>query len=191
LAAAALAATTGNAIVVITGAYDNAGAHAVTGVTDTAGNGYNRCGAVYTEGSNSQMEIWVAYNITGNASNVVTATWADGMNNRRILAIQYSGMLTSATPCDGAFAPAGAYDGSSPYTSTSANTAVNGEMVVGGYYSDSTLTYVASSPTSLRVYGTDYAGADNLIASAGAGTTALTSTTTIGTMIIARAFKPQ
>jgi hypothetical protein len=191
LAASAFSATTGNAIVVGAACWNSGGAQNISGVADTAGNSYARCGSIYSEGANSRMEIWVAYNVTGNAANVVTATWAAAVGDRRIVALQYSGMLASGSPCDADFDPAGVYDSASPYTSTADTTAVNGEMVVGMFYSDAALTYTNGTATTKRVSGDDYAGADNLVASAGSASVSLASAAGQPTTIIARAFKPQ
>lgn len=94
IAASAINATGGNLIV---GAvkYEGASSTTVT-VADTAGNTYT----VLTGRKHSTANLWVypfyARNITGNASNVVTATFGASQQYRGIAVAQYSGLDTGA-----------------------------------------------------------------------------------------------
>ncbi len=69
----AMSTTTGRTLVAFFRHDPNAGA-AITGVTDTAGNAYTKDAAASgTDLYSALMTAWYAYNITGNASNVITA----------------------------------------------------------------------------------------------------------------------
>jgi hypothetical protein len=89
LALTAFSTTSGNAIIV--GAFDYDGT-SVSGVTDTASNTYVYCG----KDPSNYMEVWAAYNITGNSSNVITITWASATTARRGSAHQVSGIAASS-----------------------------------------------------------------------------------------------
>ena|GEM_PF-6624324 len=71
----------------------------ITAVTDTAGNTYTEA-ASYTDGGVRQS-IYYAYNITGNASNVVTVTFSQECLYRICAQHEYSGALTT-DPLDSA-----------------------------------------------------------------------------------------
>lgn len=93
IAAAAASHVTGNLLVV--GVRSGSGTVTTT-VTDTAGNTYRRIG--HSSGSStSTLQLWFANNITGNASNVVTATFSSALQFRGIVVVEYSGQAT-ATP---------------------------------------------------------------------------------------------
>lgn len=85
----AFSATSGNCIAVAVSTYENTAV--VSSVTDTAGNTYTRVRGDTHSFAGSQ-EIWVAKNITGHASNVVTATFSASVaSGRRINVSQFSG----------------------------------------------------------------------------------------------------
>ena len=50
----------------------------VTSVTDTAGNTYTQCGTQSTDGGSNKIQLWRAFNITGNAANVLTPHLGSG-----------------------------------------------------------------------------------------------------------------
>lgn len=79
VAASAQNHTTGNLIVVAVYGYDSTSTlyPTVTGVTDTAGNTYYQ--AEHFNNLSVAQEIWYAYNITGHASNVVTASYSSSV----------------------------------------------------------------------------------------------------------------
>lgn len=93
-ASPAISITTGNTIVACFGA--DTTAWSVTGIADTAGNTYVKA---VNSSSNYREEIWVATNVVGHASNVVTATFSTAVSFRSVCVMQYSGVAT-ASPVD-------------------------------------------------------------------------------------------
>jgi hypothetical protein len=97
---AAKAAATGNTIVVFV--FSNIGGYqhapiSITGITDTAGNTYTKITTGNNaEGYNEQVEMWYATNITGNASNIVTATFSESVSNSTIQTMEFSGLGTAS-----------------------------------------------------------------------------------------------
>ena len=90
IAAGALNTTTGNALFVfITQEYP---AITITGIADTASNTYVSNAACKIDTDRGTAEIWWSLNVTGNASNVVTATFSGMGAYRRIAVVQYSGV---------------------------------------------------------------------------------------------------
>lgn len=67
-----------------------------TSVTDTAGNTWNQ--AVHIADANTMLEIWYAYNITGNASNAVTCNFNTSSTYRAASQNQFSGVATLCDP---------------------------------------------------------------------------------------------
>ncbi len=87
VASSAFVATAGNTIAVAAGTYFSDAV--VSTVTDTAGNTYAKKHERKTQGS---VEIWVATNVTGHATNVVTVTFTASVGSRRSLCLaQFSG----------------------------------------------------------------------------------------------------
>src|SRR6266542_3306955 len=70
---------TGNLVVV--GVHTLTSTDAVSTVTDTAGNSYQRAGTKVSSAAGGSGEIWYATNVTGNASNVVTVTFGASAPN--------------------------------------------------------------------------------------------------------------
>lgn len=94
-ASSALAMTTGNCIVAAFRSGLNG--RNISTVTDTAGNTYTRVAANgVPDGPATVLEVWVATNITGHASNVVTGTFAVGDGSNYSIAVaQLSGVAVS------------------------------------------------------------------------------------------------
>jgi hypothetical protein len=87
--------TTGNLLVV--GVKWEGGGITVNSVTDTAGNTYTPLTARNNGGGDPSFQAFYAKNITGNASNILTATFSNSSPNFTwIAAFQYSGCDTSA-----------------------------------------------------------------------------------------------
>ena len=93
IAAAAANHTGGNLLVVMLKWEGNV---ALSSVTDTAGNTYTL--KTRSNGTTYSTQIAYAWNITGNAANVVTATWAAAVTWKVISVEQYSGAATAADP---------------------------------------------------------------------------------------------
>lgn len=97
VASAAKNTTTGNLLAVCVTTQEGAGSTTIDSVADTAGNTYT-AGTHYGAGGGGGMARWFyAYNITGNASNVVTATMSGNTRYKAIFQIEISGLDTSAS----------------------------------------------------------------------------------------------
>jgi len=115
----AFSVTTGNLIVV---GVRNDGGGAVTGVSDTAGNTYTQISAIVP------YSLFYAKNITGNASNVITASFGASIFNA-IDAVQYSG-LDKTSPLDATATGTGS--GSTTITSGTFSTSSADQIIVAG-----------------------------------------------------------
>lgn len=124
IASTAFAATTGNMITVMV---YWAGAATVT-VTDTAGNTYNALGAQVSNGIGGLAQMFYAYGITGNASNVVTATFSVATTARNLILEQYNN-LAAGDPLDTYTTPTTGT--STTPTSSAFTTSQANEFVVG------------------------------------------------------------
>ena len=93
VAAPATSHTTGNGLVVLVQFQPTAG----TGVSiaDTALNPYFEVGSILNGVGTNKVRMFRAYNITGHASNVVTATINSASTYRSITVYQFSGLDTS------------------------------------------------------------------------------------------------
>lgn len=70
-------------------------------VSDTAGNTWTQAGSEQVNSTN-RVRVYYAYNITGNGSNVVTATLSSGTSQHFNCSVrQFSGVQTSSDPIDG------------------------------------------------------------------------------------------
>lgn len=143
---AAASHTTGNCIVA---AVSVQSATAPT-VTDTAGNTYTDVGVLATQGTN-RLRLFVAKNITGNASNVVTANISPAANGLYIAAYEFSGVDTTTPVADSNTATGTGPSVSSP--SLSIGTASSAAVVgVASLNSSQTATgtngYTAASPNN-------------------------------------------
>jgi len=180
----------GNLIVV--GIWPNC-AVSVTSVDDTASpsNTYYSAGTDATYG----LAIWYAYNTTAKTGNVVTAHLSGSCNYREIIALQYSGADTTSAVFDSAYTPSANTDGTSPFTTTAANTAVDSEIVI-GLFADIVAgeTYSSSAPSTFRLAplgggSYDTAMADNLTTTAGSYNVGVAGTVNENNRCFARAFK--
>lgn len=165
LAAGAANHTTGNLIVVQV-SWTTAGVTS-TVPTDTAGNTYVSTTQKGTDGTNNFVETFYAKNITGNASNVVTAHFSAGATFRRIQVLQYSG-ADITTPLDTGNIGTGT---GTALTTASFTTTASGVIVVGASCNNNR-TYSAGSGFTARVtsLGTDTGTEDKVGTTAGAQT---------------------
>lgn len=94
--------SSGNFVAVCVRWGDNAVPNTTATVTDTAGNTYTDGGSGrLTQSSDSGfLQLFYAYNVTGHASNVVTATFSSSQDYKAVVAAEYSGVKTSASPVD-------------------------------------------------------------------------------------------
>jgi len=122
IATNAQAHVTGNLLVALISRQSNT---AIT-VTDTAGNTYQQLGSDYMEaGNTNRLAIWYAYDITGHASNVVTAALTSGTAGYFMISVREFSGFGSADP-GGASAGADG-NGTAP---TTASLAVTGPEAV-------------------------------------------------------------
>lgn len=88
----------GNTLILGGGSWTGSPAGKITGIVDTAGNGWSR--AVYVNStSNTEAEIWYTYVASTASPYTITATWDKG-NGVGCGACEYSGVL-NPTPVDG------------------------------------------------------------------------------------------
>ena len=129
IAAAAGNHTSGNLLVVLVVGWFTG---TVSSVSDTAGNTYTWTGlrSTYYTADDGFVEIWYAKNITGNASNVVTATYSGSTSYREIEVIQYSGADTDDPFDAGNDTETGDAVGAATANSTVAEA---GEVIVAGF----------------------------------------------------------
>lgn len=151
LALPAINAVAGNAIVV--SAYNTTGAarQIVSSVTDTAGNTYAQILDAIT--GVVGKELWLAQNINGHATNVVTITFAGSASYRRGCVMQLSGVATSGAHDTGYAPTVNTADSTSPYTTASDTTAEDNEWVIGFFTAAAagTITYGDSGSNVMRV----------------------------------------
>lgn len=156
IAAPATNHTTGNRLAVHIGWEDDA-----TGkqgkITDTAGNVYTKVSDI--DGSGPSSELWVCASITGNAANVVTATFRNSADTAgttaiwvRLIVVQYSG-----GGLDGPINQASGND-DLPSAGNLVTTDAEGVLFMGvkGYQS---VTYVATANWTLIIQVSNEAGA--------------------------------
>jgi len=163
IAAPAANHTTGNLLVVFVGM--NSTSVTVSSIADTAGNTYTKVTSIKDSEINDTIECWYAKNITGNANNVVTATFSGSVGYRTITVDQYSGCDTSA-PLDQYNTGAG--ENTAPTTGNITTTLAN-EVLVAGVYLRAFKTITAGTNYTIRTL-TDptyaYAASEDRIVSA-------------------------
>jgi len=161
IAAPAANHTTGNLLVVFVGCHSIS--VTVSSIADTAGNTYTKVTSI--KDSYDTIECWYAKNITGNANNVVTATYSDSVDYRTITVDQYSGCDTS-TPLDQYNTGTG--NDTAPTTGNITTTAAD-EVLVAGVYLRVSKTITAGTNYTLRTLtnsAPSYAASEDRIISA-------------------------
>jgi len=143
IAAPAANHTTGNLLVVFVGTDFT---YTVSSIADTAGNTYIYVTRIQSPQTGSIIECWYANNITGNASNVVTATYSGTTTDRTIIVDQYSGCDTTA-PLDQYNTGWGNSD--TPTTGNITTTAAD-EVLVAGVHVYNLGTFTAGTNYTLR-----------------------------------------
>jgi hypothetical protein len=177
--------------------YTSGGFKTISSIADTAGNTYNKCGGDYGGDANQNNVCYVATNITGNASNVVTVTFSTAATYRVIAVLQYSGMATSgvydASNTGALITPAGV---PTVLTANSLTTSSDDQVVLGFLIAwDIPRSISTTGSSTLRVEsnsgGDDDAAVTELVAST-AGSYSVLAATSAGTdrfANIARSFK--
>jgi hypothetical protein len=171
----AFSVTAGNTIIVCVSSYTPNNIRTVSSITDTAGNTYTICGNRESyDPTTHDQEIWVAANIVGNASNVVTVTFSGGAKWRYVIAAQYSG-LSKSSPYDVGSALRLTASGTT-HTTNTAVTTVAKELCLGWFVnSDTAYAYSATSPYNLRYSADDSCIVDRIVC--GTGTYSITVNT--------------
>ena len=170
--AATAANHTGGNLLVVCVVWSSA-AQTLSSIADTAGNTYTRHPSSKQDSGSDNTEIFYAKNITGNASNVVTATFSGSSTFRRIMVDQISGADTSA-PAD----QAGIGGGTSATATTSSFTTTQAdEIIVAGVGNTNTTSFSAGAAGTIRVnnVGGDSAMEDNIVSSTGSYTGSMVS----------------
>jgi hypothetical protein len=124
-------ATSGNIIVVII-TYSFSNTANIT-MSDTAGNTYTQVDVLYHSTATFKTHTYYAKNITGNASNVVTATSDVNVGFLRMACVQYSGASTSS-PLDQHNITSGSEGFVGSLTSVSYTTSTAKEVLIGLSY---------------------------------------------------------
>jgi hypothetical protein len=131
--------------------------------------------------------MWHAQNITGNASNVVTATFVGSPAFRSITVTQHSGLSTSASLDDN---ETGSGNTNAPVTS-SATTTTASEVLIGCHGADNTSNITAGTSYTLRTNATgqDLSVEDRLVSSTGSYTAGLSLNNTVNWLMVMGTFK--
>lgn len=169
--------TGGNTIVVVTLAVDpeyGTNPPTVTSITDTASNTYTRCGPIDQVDTWINCEMWVATNVTGNSSNIVTANLSGNGGSRKIAVIQYSGLATSDvydTTAYNSWGATGSIDWSAVTTHdylTTDQTMYDKEVIVTVYFPwDTGQTVSTSSPSTVEYQESGIAIVDKFVTTYG------------------------
>lgn len=192
--------TTGNTIIVFVSNYTSGGYKTVSGVADTAGNTYTKCGGDYGGDANQNNVCYVATNITGNASNVVTATFNAAATYRVISVLQYSGLATSSVYDATNTGALISGNGSTPttWTGNSLTTSTDDQIVLGFWVAwDVARPLATSGSSTLRAESgagaaDDDAAVTELVAATAGSYSIMTQTAALQTdryANIARSFK--
>jgi len=161
IAAPAANHTSGNLLVVFVGM--NSSSVTVSSIADTAGNTYTKVTSIKDSEINDTIECWYAKNITGNANNVVTATFSGSVGYRTITVDQYSGCDTSA-PLDQYNTGTG--ENTAPITGNITTTAAN-EVLVAGVYLRAFRTITAGTNYTKRTDASYAASEDRIVSATG------------------------
>lgn len=186
IAATAASHTAGNLLVVHVMGSETA--NTVSSIADTAGN-------TYTQGTSCRItsaavgftDIWYAKNITGNASNTVTATLSGTTTFRRIVVDQYSGADT-VSPFE--VCATGSAAASTSVTSGSFSPAAANNVNSGGASSDATQTpFSAGTNYTLRATIGDVASEDRIGAPSGSQTASISGAVSANWLFSVASFK--
>lgn len=134
IACPAISTTTGNLLVIFFRQSGNT--NLPSSVADTAGNTFHGNGQADISGvGGDAITHYYAYNITGNASNVVTVTWGGNESFRAITCLEFSG-VGSSDPLDQVVTTR--QSSSTSITSGSVTTTQNDEIIAIGVGTGST-----------------------------------------------------
>lgn len=162
IAAGAANHTTGNLITVQV--IWSSAAGTLNSIADTAGNTYTRDASSKIDTGSDNAETFHAENATGNAANVVTATFSTGVTFRRIMVHQYSGAATAS-----ALDQVGIGSASATQTVTSASftTTQADEVIVSAAGSSVGETWDAGAAGTIRTssVGGDSGSEDQIVSS--------------------------
>jgi hypothetical protein len=123
-------------------------------LSDTAGNTFTRVGNLAVNSPNlGASELFYARNVSGNGTNVITATFTASVSYREIVVGQWSGVDT-VSPLDAAPDPTIVDTGASSVTSAQFSTTQADELIVGAVsiaagYEDYTAGQAGSTPMSM------------------------------------------
>lgn len=173
-----LACSAGNTIIVGVSSYTFGGKRTVSGVTDSAGNSYSRCGSAEGGDANHGQEVWVASNISAHAANAITVTFSASATYRVVAVTQYSG-LAALNVFDAAGAGQLSPVGTS-FVTNAATTTQADELCVGFYvnWDSAPASLSASAPNTIRYAAAgDVAIVDRIVSATGSYSVTLNSPT--------------
>lgn len=165
IASSAQTHTAGNLLVACIG---NGGV-AVTGVADAGGNTWHKADSY---APNLQLEQWYAWNITGRASNVVTATFASNASNRGIVVHEFS-----ANWVNDPLGAIGKATGNTGTASAGALAPAGNSAVAVAFLIDNGNAFTAGSGYTLANFGTFFADEYKVISTTDTPTATLSSNT--------------
>jgi len=202
VSAPSLNVTSTNTLVVGCFTADSTSGTTVTSVTDSpAGNSFSSVTALYNAGGNNgatSLQIWAAYNVTGNSADVVTCNFNRNTSGgyQNITVLQFSGVLTSGFDqtatgyTSGASTPTVTSSSFTPGVSGEVSTAFAGFQSYGGaIVADTSPVYIVPSGGTDSTNG---AGGEYLLNAATSSQTAAASTTGANknANIVVATFKP-
>jgi len=173
-----LACSAGNTIIVGVSSYTFGGKRTVSGITDSAGNSYSRCGSAEGGDANHGQEVWVASNISAHAANAITVTFSASATYRVVAVTQYSG-LAALNVFDAAGAGQLSPVGTS-FVTNAATTTQADELCVGFYinWDSAPASLSASAPNTIRYAAAgDAAIVDRIVSATGSYSVTLNSPT--------------
>jgi hypothetical protein len=138
VASAAQAHTAGSVLVALIQAHGTVSGTPI----DIAGNTYHKAGSTATDGANF-VDIWYAYNIAGNAANVVTANFSGSVAYRAIVVHEFSGFGATDPYATGSQVSA---TGTGTALSSGTSTFTGASAVIVGFFIDNSDSLVNGSP---------------------------------------------
>lgn len=135
--------TSGNLLVAF--ACYNSGTQTISSITDTGSNTWNSVAAAFTGGSSNYSQMWIAENVTGGSSFVVTANLTGSAGFRKIVVMEISGAALSgaADQYTTGTGLTGTAQSIGPVTPTT-----NGQMLIGAIWNVGTSGHTFSAAGS-------------------------------------------
>lgn len=136
--------TTGNLVACIIRRQNTS---AVSTVTDTASNTYIKIVDTFSSGDGVWTDIWYAYDITGNASNVITVVLGSASTYSSVVCYQFSGVGAAAS-----FGTSAGATGTGTVASTGTVTTTGSDSVIIGAFFALNASWTAGSGYTLTAF---------------------------------------